>query len=84
MSKGKRWVIGGLIAVVSLFTIIFIIRQAMYGAALSLSLLFVLTNTARASGFRERGMFREAKWMSMLAGFFGLMFVVLLVMMLFF
>ncbi|MET3576045.1 hypothetical protein ACFFIY_05620 [Bhargavaea ullalensis] len=81
MSKGKRWVLGGLIAVVGVLTIVFIIRQAMYGAALSLSLLFVLTNTARASGFRERGMFREARWMNLLAGFFGLLFVVLLAMM---
>ncbi|WP_040225246.1 hypothetical protein [Bhargavaea cecembensis] len=81
MSKGKRWVLGGLIAVTSILTIVFIIRQAMYGAALSLSLLFVFTNYARASGFRDRGMFREAQWMNRLAGFFGLMFVVMLIMM---
>lgn len=80
MSKNKRWLFGIGIAVVFILTLVFIVRQAMHAAALSMALLFVLTNTARAAGFRERGMMREAKWMNLLAGFFGLLFIVLAVM----
>jgi uncharacterized membrane protein YdcZ (DUF606 family) len=80
MTREKRWMFGIGIVAVFILTLVFIVRQAMHAAGLSMALLFVLTNSARAAGFRERGMMREARWMNMLAGFFGILFIVLAVM----
>ena len=48
-------------------------------ALLSIIGVFTLTNAMRAQAFKDRGLFKEAKWMNMIAISFFVLFIIVFV-----
>ncbi|WKA59065.1 hypothetical protein QWY16_02585 [Planococcus shenhongbingii] len=78
----KKIIQGLAIAVLSITSLVFLIRGNLDAAVLFMTLLFVLTNSFRYRQMKEQGMEREAKWMLGMATIFAVLFVVVLVMIL--
>lgn len=74
-----NWLFGIGIAVSAGAAIYFIIKLNLNLTVLSMMALFSLTNAARAVSFKNQGMLRESKWMKWLSIFFGIAFIVFLI-----
>ncbi|MBE1555151.1 hypothetical protein [Sporosarcina limicola] len=75
----KKWLFGIGIVASAIASTYFIIQLDLNYAVLSMMALFSLTNGARAISFRSQGMERESKWMLWMSIFFGIAFIVLLI-----
>jgi amino acid transporter len=75
-----KWLFGIGVVAVAAISVYFIIQQNIYFAVMAMMVLFVMTNAARSVSFKKQGLERESKWMRWLSIFFGIAFIVLLVM----
>ena len=66
------------IATLSILAIVFLVMGYMDIAVLFMTVLFVMTNMFRYRQMKEKGMYREAKWMLGMAVIFGILFFVVL------
>ncbi|MEG0260196.1 MAG: hypothetical protein RR595_01410 [Lysinibacillus sp.] len=67
-----KWISSILVAVLSAVAIIFVVKRNFDLAALSMTVMFALSNGFRAKSFKEQGYAKEAKWMQYMAVFFGI------------
>ena len=74
----RNWIAGLLLSAVSIAALVFIIKGNLYVSVLFMTALFALTNGFRALSFKEKGFEREAKWMTGMAIFFAVAFVIIL------
>lgn len=74
----RNWVIGLLMAAVSLIAIVFIIKGNINLAVLSMTAMFALTNGFRSMNLKENGFDKEAKWMRSVAILFAVVFFAML------
>lgn len=74
----RNWLAGLLLSAVSIAALVFIIKGNLYVSVLFMTALFALTNGFRALSFKEKGFEREAKWMTGMAIFFAVAFVIIL------
>lgn len=74
-----KWLLGIGIGVTILASVYYVLQLNLNMAVLSMIGLFTLTNTMRAKTFHDRGMERESKWMRWVALFFGVAFIVLII-----
>ncbi|MCZ2260402.1 hypothetical protein [Sporosarcina sp. G11-34] len=77
-----KWIFGiGIVAAV-IASLYYIVKLNLSYSVLSMMALFALTNGARSRTFHEQGMERESKWMLWMSLFFGIGFVVSLILIL--